>query len=65
MMLWFVYPAAGMVFGEMLKKTADKNLFYKKTLAVSVTVLASIGLSVIWKRVCPGAVRQKDRHLSS
>ena len=41
-MLWFVYPAAGMVFGEMLKKTGNMDLFYKKTLAVSITMLAAM-----------------------
>ena len=42
LMLWFVYPAAGMVYGGVLKKTSDMDSFYKKILIVCPLILAAV-----------------------
>ncbi len=42
LMLWFVYPAAGMLFAEILKNVQDRDRFYKRTLALCVAVIISL-----------------------
>ena len=42
LMLWFVYPAAGMIYGGMLKKAANKSVFYKKILVTCTLILAGV-----------------------
>lgn len=42
LMLWFVYPAAGMLFAEIIKNVQDRDRFYKRTLALCVAVIISL-----------------------
>lgn len=43
---WYVYPAAGMVLADILKRTDDRSGIYKKILSVSGAVLV-IAVSVL------------------
>ena len=42
LLLWYVYPAAGMAFAALLKKADDRAALYRNTLAISVAVLSSL-----------------------
>ena len=48
LLLWFVYPASGMVFGEILQKTEDRASLYKKLLAGSVIVCGLVSVIYTW-----------------
>ena len=41
-MLWFVYPAAGMLFAEIMKNVQDRDRFYKRILGLCVAVIISM-----------------------
>lgn len=38
--LWLVYPAAGMLFAQVLSKVRDRNVFYRKAIAAASVFLA-------------------------
>ena len=42
LMLWFVYPAAGMLFAEIMKNVQDRDRFYKRILGLCVAVIISM-----------------------
>ena len=42
LMLWFVYPAAGMLFAEIMKNVEDRDCFYKRTLVLCAAVIISM-----------------------
>ena len=46
--LWFVFPAAGMLFGEYLQKCEDKKEMYTKLLAISLVIFASLTSSCLY-----------------
>lgn len=42
LMLWFVYPATGMLFAEIMKNVQDRDCFYKRALVLSAAVIISM-----------------------
>ena len=48
LMHWFVYPAAGMVFGIILQKINNKKEFYLKVFGISVASLLLVISNFIW-----------------
>lgn len=46
--LWFIYPVAGLVFGELLQKVTDKNKFYKKILLLGASVFVVVTVWMIY-----------------
>lgn len=48
LLLWFVFPASGMVFADILQRVEDRASFYRKTLGVSVVVCALVSILYIW-----------------
>ncbi|MCL2053753.1 MAG: acyltransferase [Oscillospiraceae bacterium] len=41
---WFAYPVIGYIFGDLLKRCADKNLLYKYLFTISVLVMTAMTL---------------------
>ena len=46
--LWLVYPAAGLLFGEILMKVTDKKIFYRRILIVSSVAFAGMTSALVW-----------------
>ncbi len=42
LMLWFVYPASGMLFAKIMKNVHDRDRFYKRILGLCVAVIISM-----------------------
>jgi len=47
LLLWYVYPAAGMVFAGILKGTEDRGPLYRKLLVLSAVILASLSCCLV------------------
>jgi len=46
-LLWFIYPAAGIVFGNMLQRVKDKDAFYAKVMLAGVIAFAAVTAATI------------------
>ena len=46
--LWLVYPAFGMLFGEYLKKTEDKDKLYRRMMTAAAALFAAYTVALLY-----------------